>query len=98
MTVRLSETACYLQTAWPGIRERLLHGMCHLGLVRPVTIPKFDGGEPWVGVPTLMDRLHQASLAASVATGLGFSECCFGFGSERSLYGPRSCVKCLLQA
>jgi RNA-directed DNA polymerase len=38
---------------WPSIREQLLQGTYRLWPVRRVTIPKPDGGERELGIPTV---------------------------------------------
>src|SRR5207249_8250031 len=40
----INQTAGYLATAWPGLREQLLAGTYRPSPVRRVTIPKPDGG------------------------------------------------------
>lgn len=52
----------YLVSAWPAIREQVLKGTYQPSPVRRVTIPKPDGGERELGIPTVTDRLIQQAL------------------------------------
>lgn len=58
----IAETAEYLQTHWPRIREALLDGSYRPAPVRRVQISKPDGGVRELGIPTVTDRLIQQAL------------------------------------
>lgn len=76
----------WLHEHWPEVRGALEGGNYRPAPVRRVTIPKPDGGERELGVPTVLDRLIQQAIA-QVLTPIfdpDFSEQSFGFRPGRS--------------
>ncbi|TAJ75098.1 MAG: group II intron reverse transcriptase/maturase [Gallionellaceae bacterium] len=58
----IEQTARMLQTSWPCIRDDLLAGCYRPSPVRKVMIPKPDGSQRELGIPTVLDRLIQQAL------------------------------------
>ena len=58
----IEQTARVLQTKWPDIRQALLQGSYRPSPVRKVMIPKPDGTQRELGIPTVTDRLIQQAL------------------------------------
>src|SRR5579862_6234467 len=58
----IAQTTEHLKGAWPRVREQLLAGTYRPSPVRRVSIPKPDGGERELGIPTVTDRLIQQAM------------------------------------
>ena len=78
----------WLKTHWVETRQRLDEGTYRPSPVRRVTIPKPDGGERELGVPTALDRLIQQAIAQALVPIFDpqFSSQSFGFRPGRSAH------------
>jgi len=58
----IEQTAQVIRHSWPDIRRSLLAGGYRPSPVRRVMIPKPDGSQRELGIPTVLDRLIQQAL------------------------------------
>ncbi len=60
--VRLEDFPAYARNHWPDVREQIEQGRYAPQPVRRVAIPKPDGGERLLGIPTILDRVIQQAI------------------------------------
>ena len=95
----IEEFAAYAQNHWSEIRRALNDGSYRPEPVKRVPIPKPDGGERHLGIPTVTDRVIQQAIAQVLNPIFdpGFSESSFGFREGRSAHGALKQVKRYVQ-
>ena len=84
----IAETADWLKSHWPQVKESILSGSYRPAPVRRVMIPKPDGSERQLGIPTVLDRVIQQALLQVLQPQIdpSFSEHSYGFRPGRSAH------------
>ncbi|MBU8922938.1 MAG: group II intron reverse transcriptase/maturase [Bacteroidales bacterium] len=87
--MRVTQLPGYLKRHWLKIRESLLASHYSPFPVRGKLIPKPNGGERLLGIPTVLDRLIQQAIAQVLQSiwDPTFSDFSYGFREGRSQHG-----------
>ncbi|MFT3816187.1 MAG: group II intron reverse transcriptase/maturase [Rubrivivax sp.] len=95
----IEQTAQELRTKWPAIRQALLAGTCRPAPVRRVMIPKPDGSQRELGIPTVQDRLIQQALLQVLQPLIdpSFSEHSHGFRPGRRAHDAVKAARAYVQ-
>ena len=96
----IEQTAQMLKLRWPSIRQALLSGRYRPSPVRKVMIPKPDGSQRELGIPTVTDRLIQQALLQVIQPLIDptFSEHSYGFRPGRSAHGAVKAARAYVQS
>jgi RNA-directed DNA polymerase len=84
----VSMLKAYLHESWSSLKMSIETGIYEPDSVRRVTIPKPNGGERHLGIPTVFDRLIQQALAQAIEPlweGT-FSDHSYGFRPHRNCH------------
>ena len=96
----IEKTAQRIRQRWPEIREALLAGSYRPSPVRKVLIPKPDGSQRELGIPTVTDRLIQQALLQVLQPLIDstFSEHSHGFRPGRRAHDAVKAARAYVQS
>ena len=96
----IEHTAELLRTRWPDIRQALLAGRYRPQPVRKVMIPKPDGSQRELGIPTVLDRLIQQALLQVLQPLIdpSFSDYSHGFRPGRRAHDAVKAARAYVQS
>jgi len=96
----IEQTARVIRQSWSEIRAALLTGRYRPSPVRKVLIPKPDGGQRELGIPTVMDRLIQQALLQVLQPLIDptFSEHSHGFRPGRRAHDAVKAARAYVQS
>jgi RNA-directed DNA polymerase len=96
----IEQTAEVIRTSWPDIRQELLAGHYRPSPVRKVMIPKLDGSQRELGIPTVLDRLIQQALLQVLQPLIdpSFSDHSHGFRPGRRAHDAVKAARAYVQA
>jgi RNA-directed DNA polymerase len=98
--LNIEQTAQVIRHSWTDIRQALLAGTYRPKPVRKVMIPKPDGSQRELGIPTVLDRLIQQALLQVLQPLIDptFSEHSHGFRPGRRAHDAVKAARAYVQA
>ena len=98
--LNIEQTAQVMRQRWPDIRQELFAGKYRPSPVRKVMIPKPDGSQRELGIPTVLDRLIQQALLQVLQPLIdpSFSEHSYGFRPGRRAHDAVKAAKGFVQS
>ena len=96
----IEQTAQLIRHSWTDIRQKLLAGHYRPSPVRKVMIPKPDGSQRELGIPTVLDRLIQQALLQVLQPLIDptFSEHSHGFRPGRRAHDAVKAARAYVQS
>ena len=96
----IEQTARAMRASWPQTRQALLAGTYRPQPVRKVMIPKPDGSQRELGIPTVLDRLIQQALLQVLQPLIDptFSEHSHGFRPGRRAHDAVKAARAYVQS
>lgn len=96
----IEHTQRLLRTKWPQIRQELLAGKYRPSPVRRAMIPKPDGSQRELGIPSVVDRLIQQALLQVLQPLIdpSFSEHSHGFRPGRNAHDAVKAARAYVQS
>lgn len=96
----IEQSQLMLRTKWPDIRQALLQGTYRPSPVRKVLIPKPDGSQRELGIPTVVDRLIQQALLQVLQPLIDptFSKHSYGFRPGRRAHDAVKAARAYVQS
>jgi len=84
----IATTEQHLQRHWPQLEAKLRRGNYSPSPVKGILIPKANGGERLLGIPTVQDRMIQQAIQQQLSWQIDplFSEHSYGFRPNRSAH------------
>lgn len=98
--ITVEAIAAHLRQHWATVRHKLYEGSYQPALIKGVAIPKPQGGERLLGIPTVQDRIIQQALQQHLCSLFdpGFSDSSYGYRAGRSAHDAIRAAQGYVQA